>query len=82
MEEAPKNGKESPHSVHANGLIDLGTTLLSLSKRSPLDNSSPYTANILLHISDVSTRYDYKNGLHLAVLQGRNSKGTCQYKIK
>jgi len=22
MEEAPKNGKESPHSVHANGLID------------------------------------------------------------
>jgi len=23
MEEAPENGKESPHSVHANGLIDL-----------------------------------------------------------
>ena len=22
MEEAPENGKESPHSVHANGLID------------------------------------------------------------
>ena len=23
MEEAPENGKESPHSVHANGLIDI-----------------------------------------------------------
>jgi hypothetical protein len=23
MEEAPENGKESPHSVHANGLIGL-----------------------------------------------------------
>ena len=23
MEEAPENGKESPHSVHANGLIDM-----------------------------------------------------------
>ena len=23
MEEAPENGKESPHSVHANGLISL-----------------------------------------------------------
>ena len=23
MEEAPENGKESPHSVHANGFIDL-----------------------------------------------------------
>jgi hypothetical protein len=22
MEEAPENGKESPHSAHANGLID------------------------------------------------------------
>ena len=22
MEEAPENGKESPHSVHANGLIE------------------------------------------------------------
>jgi len=22
MEEAPENGKESPHSLHANGLID------------------------------------------------------------
>ena len=22
MEEAPENGKESPHSVHANGLMD------------------------------------------------------------
>ena len=26
MEEAPENGKESPHSVHANGLIN-GCTL-------------------------------------------------------
>jgi hypothetical protein len=23
MEEAPENGKESPHSAHTNGLIDL-----------------------------------------------------------
>jgi len=23
MEEAPENGKESPHSVHASGLIDI-----------------------------------------------------------
>jgi hypothetical protein len=23
MEEAPENGKESPHSAHANGLIDI-----------------------------------------------------------
>jgi hypothetical protein len=23
MEEAPENGKESPHSAHANGLIDM-----------------------------------------------------------
>ena len=27
MEEAPENGKESPHSVHANGLIDYRKTL-------------------------------------------------------
>ena len=26
MEEAPENGKESPHSVHANGLIDNKTS--------------------------------------------------------
>jgi len=28
MEEAPENGKESPYSVHANGLIDWPWTLL------------------------------------------------------
>ena len=28
MEEAPENGKELPHSVHANGLIDCFTLLL------------------------------------------------------
>ena len=27
MEEAPENGKESPHSVHANGLIDTSCEL-------------------------------------------------------
>ena len=30
MEEAPENGKESPHSVHANGLIDYNSTLIVL----------------------------------------------------
>ena len=29
MEEASENGKESPHSVHANGLIDISDTLLT-----------------------------------------------------
>ena len=30
MEEAPENGKESPHSVHANGLIGLIDCLISM----------------------------------------------------
>ena len=32
MEEAPENGKESPHSLHANGLIDIcqGEELLKI----------------------------------------------------
>ena len=28
MEEAPENGKESPHPVHANGLIDMFVIVL------------------------------------------------------
>jgi len=28
MEEAPENGKESPHSAHANGLIDWLTIMI------------------------------------------------------
>ena len=31
MEEAPENSKESPHSVHANGLIDMTITQSCLS---------------------------------------------------
>ena len=31
MEEAPENGKESRHSVHANGLIDIKIWFLPLS---------------------------------------------------
>jgi len=33
MEEAPENGKESPHSAHANGLIDEIWLYISLSIR-------------------------------------------------
>ena len=29
MEEAPENGKESPHSVHASGLIDVFETQMN-----------------------------------------------------
>jgi len=32
MEEAPESGKESPHSVHANGLIDMSMEGHELSK--------------------------------------------------
>jgi len=30
MEEAPENGKESPHSAHANGMNTIMTFLLTL----------------------------------------------------
>jgi len=35
MEEAPENGKESPHSVHANGLIDWYMCVISCIRRIP-----------------------------------------------
>ena len=40
MEEAPENGKESPHSVHANGLI-VTTTLESTPEFAILVSSRP-----------------------------------------
>ena len=32
MEDAPENGKESPHSVHASGLIDGSCLMLAVSR--------------------------------------------------
>ena len=47
MEEAPENSKESPHSVHANGLIDK-PTILELSMYCKVKNIS-YMGSATVH---------------------------------
>jgi len=47
MEEAPENGKESPHSVHANGMIDT-FVLLTLYPNNMFKLSTNWQVTIVL----------------------------------
>jgi hypothetical protein len=79
MEEAPENGKESPHSAHANGSIDVGVWF----------NKSPYHLPGAVHcdISGIQNWTLYQQDILLgldaaqAVAVKRHFWGTCCWGI-
>jgi hypothetical protein len=68
MEEAPENGKESPHSAHANGLIN-GLHIIKYSPGPLSEILGPSEKNLLVPLARVHKQNIYTNWKYCHLLE-------------